>query len=340
MSLPFTDVDCLSDVVTLEQFHYEIVKENIRFNHMKNIPNTTPDILTEAFSDIISKMGEFFKKMITSIKEFFRKVFMYINSVFMSVDKFVRKYKKELDAVDKVDFDIYGYEFTMHEEPNLDELDRIVNSYNDDLSNINKLKSNDIKLKQNKFLSIDNLRELRGKILGTNTPINEDDFLETVRKYYRNGEETDQPIHIGLSEFRDAMSSASKDVKLMKDAEKLRDRFIIELDKAQKFFDQKAPLIYKDSNPTLRLKKAELKDNKFSQKDEDVYASGGKADVVNQMIRFHYNETKEVASIINIIVRERANAFKDKVKMSKEIITKALFNKNTDTHIGEVEKDD
>ena len=33
-------------------------------------------------------------------------------------------------------------------------------------------------------------------------------------------------------------------------------------------------------------------------------------------------------------------AYKDKVKASKEIITKALFNKNTDTSIGELEKED
>ena len=340
MSSTFSDIDCLSDIISLEQFHFDIVKENIRYNHMKKIPNTTPDILTEAFSDIIGKMGEFFKKMITSVKEFFRKFFMYINSLFMDIDKFVRKYKKELNAVDKVDFEVYSYQFTMHDEPNLEELEKIVNGYNDDITNANKLKVDEIKVKQNEFLSTGNLRELRGKILGSNNPIDEEDFLDEVRKYYRNGEDKEETLKIGLSEFRQAMSDADSCVKELKAAEKLRDNFIIQLDKAQKFFDQKAPIMYKDSNPTINMKKAELKDNKFSSTDDDVYISNSKADAVNQMIRFRYNQTKEVASIINIVVRERGNAYKGRVKVIKEIITKALYNKNTDTHIGEVENDD
>ena len=340
MSVPFNDIDCLVDIVSLEKCHLDIVKENIRYNHMKTIPDTTPDILTEAFADIISKMGEFFKKMIISVKEFFRKFFMYINSLFMDIDKFVKKYRRELNAVEKVNFDIYTFNFTMHDEPNLDELEKIVNGYNDDISNANKLKVEDIKAKQNDYLSVGHLRELRGNILGSGNPIDEDDFLDEVRKYYRNGEDKEETITIGLSEFRDAMNNATKDVKELKAAEKLRDNFIVQLDKAQKFFDQKAPVMYKDNNPTINLKKTELKDNKFKTTDEDVYISNGKSDAVNQMLRFRYSQTKEVASIINVIVRERANAYKDKVKASKEIITKALFNKNTDTSIGELEKED
>ena len=73
---------------------------------------------------------------------------------------------------------------------------------------------------------------------------------------------------------------------------------------------------------------------------EQTHVHGEIVDAVNQMIRFRYNQTKEVSSIINIVVRERANAYKDRVKVIKEIITKALYNKNTDTHIGEVENDD
>ena len=334
----FEDIDYLSDIFSLEEAHFGIVKENIRYNHMMNIPNTPHEILTEAFADVIQKMGDFFKKMIVSIKEFFRKLFMYINASLMSIDKFVKKYKKELDKVDKVDFEVYGYEFTFQEEPTLDELEKIVNGYNDDIMNVNKLKVAELKTEQNEYLSNANLCKLRGNILGSGQSIEEDDFMETVRKYYRNGESESTAIKIDLSTFRDAVSNAGKDVKDMKAAEKLRDQFIIALNKAEKFFDQKVPLMYKEGEKSIDMRKAKVEDKKFNVTDDKVYISDSKRDVVNQLVRLRYNQTRTVSAMVNIVVRERANAYKDKVKMTKEIIQKALFNKNTDTSIGEDEK--
>ena len=135
----FEDLNFLSDIYALQQIHFNIIKENIRAQHMYRVTQDSY-VLTEGFTDILNSMGDFFKKAIEKIKEFFRKAFMYINSYFMELDKFVSKYKRELDSIKKVDFIITGFEFTLHDIPNMDPFQKVVDEYNSSLSDAAKMK--------------------------------------------------------------------------------------------------------------------------------------------------------------------------------------------------------
>lgn len=342
MDFFFDDVDCLSDIYALESYHYSIVKDNLRVEHMKAM-HESAEIVTEAFSDMINKMGEWFKKLIQMIKDFFKKILMFIASYTMDIDKFCKKYKKELDDIRDVKFSVYGYNFKLDTKPDLSELRKIIDSYNSGIDDIGKMKKNEIKIEQTKYLSDDNINKLRGEILGSNTRINDGDFAEEVRKFYHDGEIDTVEIEVDDSMFRDVVNGASELAKGKKDAEKLRDDTIILLSRAEKFFGKDLETVYRDKEREYKVDKLDYdEENRKLNKSEDgtQYVSTGRKETLEAFIRFKYNQTRTVSSIANVVVREYANAFKDKVKMHREILRKSLFDKNTDSDTASTKADD
>ena len=73
---------------------------------------------------------------------------------------------------------------------------------------------------------------------------------------------------------------------------------------------------------------------------ERQYLSEGSRDLFDTIVKFKYNQTRQVAGMVNIVVREYANAYKDKVKMTREVIRKALFDDKTDSNMAEADKKD
>ena len=335
----FEELNFLAEMYELENLHYGIIKENIQREHMYRVTKD-PEILVEGFSSMIDSMANFFKKMIEKIKEFFRKALMYFNSYIMELDKFCTKYKKELDAVKKVKFTIRGFKFTPRQEPNMQPFEKVVASYNDSLSNVTKLKESEIKVEQNEWMSTSNVDKLRGEISGIGKPISDDEFLEELRKYYRNGELDTEEIEVDMSMFRSVISSASEVTKGKKEAEKNRDELLRLLDSAEKFFSTKTATIYKDGTQNLKINRLSLKDEKLS-KEEDEYVSYSSTvqSTTETLIKFKYNQTHTIATITNMVTTERVNAYKDLIKMNREIIQKALFDSNTETDIGSTKGD-
>lgn len=338
----FDNTDCLSDIYCLERMNFDIVKDGVRYQHMVAV-GESQEILLEAFADIITKMGEMFKKMIASIREFFKKLFMFIASCFMDIDKFVKKYKNELGKIDKVEFSVYGYNFThLDEEPDLSEFKSVVDGYNDFIADAKKYKKADIQKMQKEYLSTENLDKLRGKLLGVDK-MEEDDFASEVRKHYRDGEEDTISIEIDMSKFREFVNGTEKLVKDKKKAEKLRDDTIHMLNKALKFFDTKVGIMYKDKNKVLPADKLDVDMDKkivSVNSDDRQYISEGNREVFDTMVKFKYNQTRQLAGMVNIVVREYANAYKDKVKMTREVIRKALYDGKTDSNMADADKKD
>lgn len=319
------DISLLAEIYELNELNYDIAKETVMYNHAyRTIGN--PDILTEGFADSLGKIGDFFKKMIEKIKEFFKKIFMYITSCTMEIDKFVKKYRKELDALDKIDFEIEGYEWTLHDAPDMTDFQKVVNDYNSSLSDVPKMKKDEILKQQNEFLESSNLDQIRGRVLGSGERIPEEDFQETVRKYYRNGEDKTQSIHITTSEYRSILSDAENVVKKKKEAEKTRDELIVLLDKTQNFFDKKASVMYVSGTKKIKTNTVKTDDNKFSTGSDDyINYSNSTAGVMETLLRFKYTQANRLAGIINIVASERANALKDQVKWYRQVIRKGLF---------------
>ena len=324
------EIELMEEIYSLESMHHDLVVENVRTNHaFKSIGNI--DIITEGTNNTIKKIADFFKQMIEKIKEFFNKVFMYINSCFMDIDKFVKKYDKELKSLKFDKFEIYGYKFTLHDAPDMSEFESIVNDYNADLAEAGKMKKSEIIAKQNEYVKDSNLDKIRGKVLGTNNAISSEDFHEEVRKYYRDGELDDQPISISNEEFRSIIADVDSLMKGKKEAEKTRDKLIVLLDKTQKFFDKKASVIYVNNQKSIKTNRINTSDNEFKKGDDEyVKYSESAIGSIDAFIRFKYNQVNKIASIINLVASERANAYKDQVKQTRKIIKAALGAKDED----------
>ena len=330
-SLVYDENSLLLEIYDLEEAKFDIVRENVRYMTAYQISGDE-SILVEGFTDILGKMGNFFKMMIEKIKEFFKKILAYISACFMDIDKFVKKYRKELDALDNLDFDVDGFEWTMHNAPNMDAFKQVVAEYNSELAGIEKKKKEDIVKAQNEFLTQANLDKLRGQVLGANRPISEDDFHEEVRKYYRDGSLDETSIHIDTAKFKKIIDDVPDLMKQKKEAEKTRDDLIILLDKTQRFFNQKGSVVYVSGKQQIKTNTISVDDNNF-KKGEDNYDTSysiSSMDKVEKFLRFKYNQSNKLAGMINLVASERANAYKDQVKMVRTIIKKALFKSKDD----------
>ena len=324
IKLDCIDEALLTEIYDMDKLHYDIVKEDVIRSHYYNMTENT-QILMEGFSDILSKMGDYFKQLIEKIKAFFKKVLMYVDSCFMDLDKFIKKYKKELDDISGLDFEIEGYDFTFHNPPDMTEFESIVNDYNSQLSEIEKINKTEISNEQKKFLDDDHLCKLRGEILGSNKVIHEDDFQETVRKYYRNGEEDTHNIKIKDSDFKKLLQDIPDMKKGKDEAEKTRDKLIILLDKTQKFFNTKATVMYKNNVKSISTKRIDVSDNEFKSGDDDyVKYSESSVQKLEVFLKFKYNQVNKIAGMINLVASERANAYKDQLKQARIIIKEAI----------------
>ena len=177
-------------------------------------------------------------------------------------------------------------------------------------------------------LSDANLDKVRAKVLGVSGPVSDEDFTEFVRKTYRDGEESTIDITVDTSMYRQTVDGVESLVKEKKAAEKLRDELLVLLDKTQKFFDKKVSTVYVDGNKKIATKKIDTTDNKFSTKDEEYSNySDSTYNTFNEFVRFKYNYCRKVAAIVNLVATEYANAYKDQVKMSKDIIITGLREK-------------
>ena len=234
-------------------------------------------------------MGEWFRKLITALQEFFKKITMFISSYTTDIDKFCKKYKKELSSK-KVNFSVQGYEFNLDTAPDLSELRKIVDSYNDGVSNIEKMNKNDIKMEQTKYLSEDNVDKIRGQVLGRTSSLSDDVFAKEVRKFYHGGEIDTISVNVDDSLFKKVVNEAPKLSASKKDAEKLRDDVIALLSRAEKFFGRNLESVYVGASNERQYKVSNLNYSSDGRKmtvdhENTRTVSTGKKDVLETFIR-------------------------------------------------------
>lgn len=284
------------------------------------------DIVTEGLSDMVKSMGDAIRKLIKSIKDFFVKFIRAFTAYSLNLQDFVKKYKDELLAID-CDFDITGYEYTVldSKDPDMSDFDKLVSTYNSSLSALGSISKSDIINEGNEFLSEKNLNGIRAKVLGVSGGIPKDEFTEAVRKHYHGGELDTSTIHITNAEVREIVMNADKMVSLKKKAEKDRDAIIRLLSAAEVFFNRKAGMVYRESKPKVGVKTFDVdSDRRVSHSDVDIPYTDSDMGKVSALLTTKYNETKAISSIINIVITERANAFRGLVKQSRRVVGKAL----------------
>lgn len=284
------------------------------------------DIIVESVGDIFKTIADGLKKFIQKVKDFFKKILLYITSTYQDLDKVAAQVKEVIKDKD-IDFTIDGFEFTVLDKsgPDITEFRNIVASYNDDMSDISKLKESEINKEILKWLEEDHLNELRGKTLGVNSKIPEDDFLDEVRSHYRNGEQTTKSIKVNKSMVQNIISHAKKLDDAKKSSIKDRDNLIELLTKSESFFDRTIYTYYKDSSKQMNVNKINIDNNKFKTEDNKVTVDDNSTKLITTYASYKARQVNKIAGMINLVACERVNALKDQIKQERTILRKCLF---------------
>lgn len=325
----YDDLECLSEIYAIEEMHFGLVRECVKRDHMVDLPYTDEDIVVESFIDILKTMHTIVSEIKKRVKDFFTKILMLMKNYTSNINRFYNKNKTKLESLSGVSFDISGFTFTLDILPKLKPLYDIIDEYNNELADVASMKVEEILRRQNEYLDAGHLNMIRGDVLGLNRPIRESDFIKTIREFYRNGRDDEQYIHVDDSSFSTAIAEIPTLNKDMKEVTRNRDELLASLDKVESFFKDKLPVVYSGGYKYIKTNKL-------------THDSGTRADIVadtevfneedrgkiEAYTRFKYNQIHEIATITSLVFMERANAYKDKLKMLEEMISKAIITGN------------
>lgn len=287
-----------------------------------------PEIMMEGFTEFAEKASEWFKKLGKAIIKFFKQFISVFTDWSLDLQAFCKKHRDELTSLSKFEATIQGYNFTVlnHAKPNMSSFDDIVTSYNSLLADIEDEKDTDIVKKSKAFLSDENLDRIRGEVLGVKEHIPADKYREYVRKEYRGGEEEVTELKFDEGHIREIVNHAGELVEAKKKAIEDRDRIISLLNKAETFFGDKLITSYNDNMKQIRGQSLDTNSGAKSVKRGEVTTFGYDKNIkaYNALMNTKYAETKAVAAIINIVVTERANAFRDQVKQERKLVSMAM----------------
>lgn len=321
--------EVLSEIYELDCMHYDIIKENIRRDHLIAVSDDDPQIIMESFRDITNKMGNLMKTLIKKVADFCKKMFTIIQTHTQSVNKFYNKHKDILLTMTGIDFYIDGYEFTVDEvKPNIAPFYQIINEYNKELASVPNMSIEAIKTRQNDFINEGHLNSLRGDISGLRHPIEADKFIKVLRAAYRGGVSNGLAgsLHITDDVFHYYMSKVPSIVSGTKEAEIIKEDTLNALRKVESFFNEKIPVIYVAGTNTMKLNKLSYSDSKVkvdSANAEMILAE--EKDKVETYVRYKYNQAHEIANIAAVVVMEYVNAYKDYMVMIRTMIQRAVF---------------
>ena len=320
----YDDLEVLSEIYDIEVLHYNMIKESVRRDHIIAVSENDPSIVVEGFYDLLGDVGEIIRLIIKKIKDFFVKINLLIKNHTSSINKFYNKNRKVLESLTDVDFSLSGYSFTLDVLPNLKPIYDTIEEYNDELAEIASMKIETILTRRNEFLAAGNLDSLRGQILGTNRPIRQDRFIREVREFYRNGQDLEQYIHIGDNEFTRTLSEIPQLEQDTKEMNRMKNELLTSLERVESFFNQKIPVVYSNGTSVVKLDKISVNDGKVTSNGTETILDEDR-NKIEAYTRFKYNQIKELSNMASIVIMERANAYKDKVRMTEEILTKAII---------------
>jgi len=103
-------------------------------------------LLENVVGDFFKKIVEAFKKLWAKIKAWFKEVIKTLEVQFMSGEKFIKKYKKELEDKKATGFNYKGYKYDVAKmEKSIDDVAKKASGYtNTDLGNLDKITKEDL----------------------------------------------------------------------------------------------------------------------------------------------------------------------------------------------------
>jgi hypothetical protein len=330
--------EALSMIYGLQESDTDTFKQFVYTGYLME-SDVSPDIIMESVGDVFKTIAEGIRKFIERIKAFFKKVMLYITSASADLDKVAAEVKKVIK--DKtIDFTIDGYNFTVLDKPapDMKEFQSIVSEYNSDMEDISKLKDGELKKKINEWMNETHLEKLRGEVLGSGKPILEDEFTDTVREYYRNGENNTSDIKVDSSYVNGIINHAKKLEDTKKSSIKDRDTLITLLSKSESFFNKSLPTLYKGNQMQVNTAKIDTTDNKFSTTSNYQNVSDPVMKTLTTYATFKSRQVNKIASMVNLVACERVNALRDQIKQERVILRKCLFNSKDDSKPDEIKE--
>lgn len=327
--------EALAIVYGTQEFDTETFKSFVHAGYLME-SGASSDIVMESVLDIFKTIADGIKKFIEKVKDFFKRILLYITSATEDLDKVAEQVKDRIKDKD-INFTIDGYKFTVlgKSGPSMTEFQKIVSEYNSDVEDVSKLKESDIKKKILDWMSDSHLDKLRGEVLGTGNAIVEDDFLDTIREYYRDGANSTDSITVTKTMVTDIISHSKRIEETKKSAIKDRDTLINLLSKTATFFDKTLPTMYKGNRFQANTAKIDVSDNKFSKTDNyhDIPETATK--IISTYASFKSRQVNKIASMINLVACERVNALRDQIKQERVILRKCLFESKSENKVEE-----
>lgn len=307
--------------------YFSIMKENtVSMYHGQKDNNV--EILAEATGSLSERIVGFFKKLIKSIAEFFKKAWTYFMSFFGDFDKFIIKYKTILDKCDPdFDIDMFTYTFTTS-VPNKQPAFDLINDFNTGITNIENTEYSELLTERREAQTDEAYGKLRAKVLNLSSEIAADDYIDMLKRSYRNSMEERTSEHINksvLSKILVEYGSVKKNMVYVK-KEYLEIQKM--LDKLKNIFESGPIIYYSGDKKVVNNRQLSVSGNTVTQgnKSETKY-SAEYIKKLNLFYSFYFEQAKFISALITNGYYEKIAAMKECLASYRSVIRRSIFNK-------------
>jgi hypothetical protein len=284
------------------------------------------EILEESFADAMHSIVKFFENLLKKFRDFMKKVFTIINAYFGDFEKFVSKHKDELKNLNP-NFTIRGYTYSFTSGlPNTSKIENIINSYNSEVSEIDKMNKLTIINDRQKFMNESNLDEIRAYVMGSSTGVKQENFTKELRKSFRSKEEEEKDIHVDKGYLNKIIDEYPEMKRLYNETSKQKDQIAILIENIKNFFNKSASVYYTGSDKKMVVNKIDHNDdgglNTTDKIEKDF--NQNKLEVINTFFNYKYAQAKEIGGMCVTAMIEKTNAIKECLKLYRTIIRQSL----------------
>ena len=327
-----TDFDLRGSVLEAmmgwEDKYFHITREHMASIHLSMKDDDNMEILHEGANDFLKSAAAFIGNMIKRFTELMSKVFTYLQAYIGNFDRFLSKNRDKIDQANP-SFRLRGFEYTFDPNiPKMDKLEEIVNTYSRDVGLVQKKGKDELVREREEVTSEEYFSKVRGYVLGTNREIHRDDFLDDVKRIYRDGEVDPKDMIVERDTLIYAASNYTLYKKVLKDCIKERDKAVILLNNLQSFFEKGAMSHYAGDEKVLYAHQLSLKDDGYTLKKTGKYEiahTNSNVDLYNMYYNYKWKQAKEVGFIMITAITEKVTALKEALKQSERIIRKSVF---------------
>ena len=284
-------------------------------------------IAREGLGDMAKSAWEWFKSIIKKIADFIKNAFNYLMSYVLDFEKFIDKYKENVNNFQE--FEVSGYTYTIDGEP-IDNygVDKIVTQYNTNIDKIKDKETSEVQAMIREELGKESIGEMRAKLCGKTGIIKPDKFVKEMEKKFRNGKGSKSTIKVNSGLVSGYIDEFKRYKELLADVKE--DGYNVQsvLTDMGEFFRGMPTYDYKDSNDK-RIKKYKIsadakKGEVKTDEDGDESYSTDTYKKLTMYYNFCYRMCRDIAGVYTKAYTVKIAALKEAVSFYKSVIRRAL----------------